>query len=220
MTKLVKLPGAMARPTQRRYSPRLPREQRRDQLLDATLKLIARHGLTGVSMEAVAREAEIAKTVVYEAFGDKPALLQALFEREQQRVLTAIAAAVPVPPLAGDPAEILAASITTALEAVRRHPDAWRLILLPADGMPLSLREEVSRHRDGLVRQIEPMVAWGGEQLGLGHLDHELAAHTIIGAAEDAARLTLAHPKRFPPERIAEFTVELIRAFSRGEDER
>ena len=196
----------------RRYSPRLPREERRDQLLDATLRLIAERGFAGVSMEAVAREAEIAKTVVYDAFGSQEELLKALFEREQERVLSAIAAAVPTLPLSGDPAEILAGAITTALEAVRRHPDTWRLILLPADGTPVPMRDEVNRHRERLVHQIEPMVAWGTEQLGLGHLDPELAAHAIIAGAEDAARLTLTHPRRFPPRRIASFAADLVTA--------
>jgi AcrR family transcriptional regulator len=215
MTQVAKLPDAVAVPTRRRYSPRLPREERRDQLLDATLRLIAEHGYVGVSMEAVAREAKIAKTVVYDAFGTKGGLLKALFEREQERVLSAIAAALPTPPLEGDPAAILAESIGTALEAVRRHPDTWRLILLPADGTPPAVRDEVNRHRERLVRQLEPMVDWGTERLGLGHLDAELVAHAIIAGAEDAARLTLTHPRRFPPERIAGFAADLLTAIAK-----
>jgi AcrR family transcriptional regulator len=199
----------------RKRSPRLPRAERREQLLDAALRLIAERGYGGASMEAVAREADIAKTVVYDAFGDLRGLLQALYEREQERVLSALAAAVPTPPLEGEPAEILAESIRTALEEVRRHPEAWRLILLPADGTPPSLRDEVSRHRERLVRQIEPMAAWGIAELGLGDLDPELAAHAILAGAEDAARLTLTHPRRFPPERIAGFAADLITAITR-----
>ncbi|MGH2952094.1 MAG: TetR/AcrR family transcriptional regulator [Solirubrobacterales bacterium] len=192
----------------------MPRSERRDQLLDATLKLIAEHGYGGVSMEAVAREAEIAKTVVYDAFGNKRDLLRALFEREQERVLSAIAEAVPKPPLADDPVAILVDSIATALEAVRRYPDTWRLILVPADGMPPALRDEVNRHRERLVRQIEPMVEWGIAQLGLGQLDSELAAHAIIANAEDAARLTLNYPRKFPPHRIAEFAADVLTAIA------
>lgn len=190
----------------------MPRTERRDQLLDATLQLIAEHGFGGVSMEAVAREAEIAKTVVYDAFGNQPELLKALFEREQERVLSAIAAALPTPPLTGDPTEILAGSITTALEEVRRYPDTWRLILLPAYGTPPALHDEITRHRERLVRQVESMAAWGLAQLGLGHLDPELTAHAIIAGAEDAARLTLTHPRRFPPERIANYVNDLLTA--------
>jgi AcrR family transcriptional regulator len=206
---------ATTAPTRRRYAPRMPREERRDQLLDATLRLIAEHGFGGVSMEAVAREADIAKTVVYDAFGDKQGLLRALFEREQERVLSAIAEAMPTLPLAGDPAGILAQAITKVLESVHRYPETWRLIVLPADGTPPALRDEVNRHRDRLVRQVEPMVEWGIARLGLGSLDAELGAHAIIAGAEDAIRLTIKHPRRFTPQRLAEFAADLLAALAR-----
>jgi AcrR family transcriptional regulator len=191
-------------------SPRLPRAERRDQLLDSALTLISEQGYGGVTMEGVAREAGIAKTVVYDAFGDKRELLRALFEREQTRVLSALADAVPTPPLSGDPAKLLGEAIATALESVRRYPETWRLILVPADGTPPSLRDEVNRHRERLVKQVEPMIAWGTEQLGITPLDPELTAHALIAAAEDAARLTLTHPRRFPPDRIADYAAQVV----------
>ncbi len=198
----------MAVPT-RRYTPRLPREERREQVLDATLHLIAEGGFSDVSMEAVAREVGVAKTVVYDAFANKEELLNALFVREQERTLAEIAAVIPKPPLEGEPDRILADSIERLLDAVAEHPDAWRLILMPADGMPPVVRDEVNRHREALVDQIEPMIAWGMKQLGLV-LDPELAAAGILGAAENAARLSLTHPDRFPPRRIAEFAADVV----------
>jgi AcrR family transcriptional regulator len=207
-------PRTSARPGGGARSPRLPRAERRDQLLDATLRLISEHGYGGVTMEGVAREAEIAKTVVYDAFGNKRELLQALFEREQRRVLSALAEAVPTPPLSGDPAEILAGAIAKGLESVRRYPETWRLILVPADGTPPEMRDAVNRHRERLVKQVEPMIAWGTEQLGISRLDPELTAHALIAAAEDAARLTLTHPRRFPPERIAAYAAEVVAVVS------
>jgi AcrR family transcriptional regulator len=193
----------------------MPRAERREQLLDATLRLIGERGFTGVSMEAVAREADIAKTVVYDAFGNQDGLLRALLDREQERVLHAIADAIPTVPLEGDPAEILAGAIRTVLDAIRANPETWRLILLPADGAPPEMRERINHHRERLVATIEPMAEWGIERLGLGHLDAELVAHMIIGTAEDAGRLTLTQPDRFPPERLAKFSTDLLRAVAR-----
>ncbi|HEX2128364.1 MAG TPA: helix-turn-helix domain-containing protein [Solirubrobacterales bacterium] len=202
-------------PRRRRYSRRLPRAERREQLLDAALELIAKRGFTGVSMEAVAREADIAKTVVYDAFGNQEGLLRALLDREQHRVLMAIADAIPTVPLEGDPAEILAGAIRKVLDAIRANPETWRLILLPADGAPPEMRERINHHRERLVAQIEPMAAWGIDRLGLGHLDAELVAHMIIGTAEDAGRLTLTRPDRFPPDRLATFATDLLHAVAR-----
>jgi AcrR family transcriptional regulator len=201
--------------SRRRHRMRMPRAERREQLLDATLRLIAERGFAGVSMEAVAREAEIAKTVVYDAFGNLDGLQRALLDREQERVLLAIADAIPTVPLEGDPAEHLSRGIRSVLDAIRANPDTWRLILLPADGAPPEMRERITRHRERLVKTIEPMAAWGIERLGFEDLDAELIAHMIIGTAEDAGRLTLTQPDRFPPERLAKFATDLLHAVAR-----
>jgi AcrR family transcriptional regulator len=208
----------MAVASRRRYSPRLPRAERREQVLDASLRLLAQRGFGALSMEGVAREADIAKTVVYDTFGDMDGLLRALFEREQERALADVAAAVPKDPSAGPPLELLVQGLTALLEAVRTHPDHWRLILLQAEGTPPALRTAVERHRKALLAQIAPMVAFGIERLGLGGLDAELAAQLILATSEDAARLTLTSPRRFPPERIAGFAADLVEAFSSAGD--
>jgi AcrR family transcriptional regulator len=202
--------------TRRKYSPRLPREERREQLLDAALRVLAEHGFSGISMEAVAREADIAKTVVYDAFGNQRELLRALLEREQERALATVADAMPTPPVTGDPVELLVQGITTMLEAVRRHPDTWRLILLPADGTPPAVRDNVERNRRAILRQLEPLVAWGLRERGLEHLDAELVTHSILAGAENAVRLTLTQPRRFTPERLAGFTADVIAALGNG----
>ena len=204
----------MAVTTRRRYSPRMPREQRREQLLGVALELISAHGFGGLTMEGVAREAKIAKTVVYDLFGNREELLHALLAREQERALSDVAAAIPVS-LDGEPIDLLMGSLSTVLEAVRRHPDTWRLILLPAEGTPPAVRASVDRHRDQLVEQIEPMVAWGVAQLGLGRLEPELTAETILALFENAIRLTITKPESYPPERLAGFVGELAALVTR-----
>ncbi|HEX4246679.1 MAG TPA: helix-turn-helix domain-containing protein, partial [Pseudonocardia sp.] len=49
----------------RARQPRMPIEVRREQVLDATLKLITERGYAAASMEAVAREVDLAKPRVY-----------------------------------------------------------------------------------------------------------------------------------------------------------
>ena len=200
----------------RRYSPRLPRAQRREQVLDAALRLLGSKGFAAASMEGIAREADIAKTVVYDAFGTREDLLHALFVREQERSLADVGVAMPTPPVSGQPLDVLVEALTGWLEAVRRNPDRWRLILLPADGTPPAFRAAVDRNRGQLLRQIEPLVAWGLQRLGLPDLDPELAAHMLLGTSENAARLTLTQPRRFPPARVAAFAGDLLGAL--GQD--
>jgi AcrR family transcriptional regulator len=81
----------------RRYAPRMPAEERRSQILDATVKLIAQRGYEAVSMEGIARAAGVTKPVVYDLFGTLADLLDALLEREEERALLQLAELMPAP---------------------------------------------------------------------------------------------------------------------------
>ena len=198
----------------RRYSPRRPREERREELLDAALRVLDADGFGGLTMEGVARQADLAKTVVYDTFGGRDELLRSLLAREHERALSALAAAMPRPPFGDDPRQILAEAFTTLLESVREHPETWRLILLPSEGTPPAVREAVDENREILVRQVGPIVAWGLDRLGAGHLDPELATSALVASGEHAIRLTLTQPDRFPPRRFADFAADVAAAIS------
>ncbi len=55
--------------------------ERRDQLIDATLAVLAREGISGVSMRAVAREADLSLGLASYHFDDKTGLITAALER-------------------------------------------------------------------------------------------------------------------------------------------
>src|SRR4051794_32229512 len=112
----------MAKTARRRYSPRRPRAERREQLLDASLRIVDAHGFVALIVEGVSREADLAKTVVYDTFGDREEMLRALLAREQERALSALAAAMPEPPLPDDPRRVLTDALVTLLTAVREQP--------------------------------------------------------------------------------------------------
>jgi AcrR family transcriptional regulator len=64
----------------RTRQPRMPIEVRREQVLDVALKLIVEKGYAAATMEAVAREADLAKPRVYSAYPGRGPLLRALLE--------------------------------------------------------------------------------------------------------------------------------------------
>jgi AcrR family transcriptional regulator len=194
----------------RKYSPRMPKEERREQLLDAALHLIATEGWSGVSVEAVAREAEIAKSVVYEAFGSRDGMFAALLEREQERAIGAVAEAIPTPPFDRPAPEVAGAAITRFLEAVARNPDTWTLILLPPEGTPATVRKVVERDRERFRKQLEPVAAWALAEFDAPGLDVELLTHLARGNAEYLAGLVLDDPKLYSPERLGGFVTEIL----------
>ena len=184
---------------------------RREQILDAALRLVIDHGFGAISMEGVARAVGVAKTVVYEAFPNTDELLRALLHREESLVIAEVARIVPDSPAGLDPERMLIDGVTAVLRAVRRRPDGWRLFLLPPDGTPPALRRRAAKRRKVLLQQIEPLIALAGRSWpGLAALDPELMARLMLGLVEEAARLTLERPRHFPPERVREFLSSLL----------
>lgn len=202
----------MSAPT-RRYAPRLPGDERREQALDAALGLIVEHGHAGVSMEAVARACGVTKPVIYEHFANRGELLRALLEREERRALAELARLMPEAPDDADPDAVLVDGIHAFLEAVHANRDAWGLILMPAQGTPDVVRAHIERGRRSVVARVAELVGWGLERRGgPAALEIELTAEAIVALGEHAARLTLTDPARYPPHRLRAFARELLRA--------
>jgi AcrR family transcriptional regulator len=196
--------------TKRRYAPRMAPEERREQLLDATLKLLADEGYGAVSMEGIARAAGVTKPVIYDLFGTLPDLLETLLEREEERALLQLAELTPTPSEDADPERVLIEGIEAFLRAVEARPDAWRVILMPVEAMPGRVRAHVERERTRIREQLESVVRWGLGRLALPIEDVELLSETIILLAQEGARLHLADPERYSPERVKAFVASLL----------
>jgi AcrR family transcriptional regulator len=199
----------------RRYAPRMPPEERREQILDATLKLIAGQGYERVSMEAVARAAGVTKPVVYDLFGTLADLLEALLEREQERALLQLAELLPAPGEDAKPEQVLGDSLDAFMRAVEARPDAWSLILMPPEAMPGIVRERVEREQTQIAGQLESLVRWGLDALDVKLDDVELAVHSLIVLVREGGRLHLSDPKGYPPERLSSFAGSLLAAVRR-----
>jgi AcrR family transcriptional regulator len=195
----------------RRYAPRLPPQERREQLIDAALGVIVEQGYEGISIEAVARRAGVTRPVVYDHFPNLAELLQTLIAREEQQSLAQLAGVVPESDYVEDPIEGLVCGVRRFLEAVAERPTTWRLILLPLEGTPSIVRENVEDNRARILERIERFVAWAVKRGDLpAELDIELAARTLRDLAEDAGRMVLTDPERFTPERYASFVRSIM----------
>jgi AcrR family transcriptional regulator len=175
-------------------------EARREQLLDVTKAIVVERGFHEVSIEGVAREAGISRPIVYGHFHDLHGLLDALVRREGARALGQLAEVLPAALARSDPGERLVAALAGYLEAVQADPQTWRLVLVPHEGAPRVLHEAISRGRAAVVAQLA--AALGTGERGLDAPDPELAAHLLSALGDEAARLLLADPRRYPRERI------------------
>jgi AcrR family transcriptional regulator len=190
----------------RRYAPRLPPEQRREQLLDAALSVILEQGYSGVSIEAIARIAGVTRPVVYDHFPNLGRLLHALVEREEHYALAELEDVVPEDPGDHQPSALLSRGVRRFLEAVLRRPATWRIILLPLDGTPAIIRDQVEMNRARMDERIVSLVRWAADRPELpDDLDIELTAKAIRHLSEEAGRMVLTDPDRYPPERYERF---------------
>ncbi|MFL5781133.1 MAG: TetR/AcrR family transcriptional regulator [Thermoleophilaceae bacterium] len=181
---------------------RLPAEERREQLLDATKAIVARDGFHAVSIEAVAREAGVSRPIVYGHFNDLSGLLEALVDREGARALGQLAEVLPRDLSSGDPRENLLAGLRGYLAAAEADPVTWRLVLMPPEGAPDVLRERVTAGRAAVLAQLAEAIGGGfGPSVSP---DPELTARMLSTLADESARLVLTDPERYSPERVIE----------------
>ena len=195
--------------SKRPYAARLPVAERREQLLDAALAIAVERGFHAVTVEGVARACGVTRPVVYGLFEGRDALLAALVERSEQRVLAQLAPvfpAVPGPDDDVDPDELLVAGLTAYLSAVASEPQVWRVVLLPPQGAPADMTERVMAQRRVLFRVLRELLDWGLARRGGPGVDPDLFARAVFVLAESAARLVLEDPERWTVEQFAGFT--------------
>lgn len=201
----------MSEPARKRrpYAPRVPMAERREQLLDAALTIIDRDGYDGISIDAVAREIGVTRPVVYSAFDGLGPLLTTLLDRQQERALAQLFAALPLDAAGDDPVAVVERA-TPALHAmVLGDPLTWRAILASPVTVPDVVRERIEGDRERVRAVIEQLVA---SVLG-EEVDAEVLAHGILALLDHFGRLVLAEPDRFTAERLTGVIGSLTRTW-------
>lgn len=175
---------------------------RREQLLDVATQLAVDQSFHAVSVEAVARRAGITRAVIYQHFGDRQALLEAVIERETSRALAQVSETALTDLSEGDAEELMLESLRAYLRAVSDHPTTWQLVLTPPKGAPESLRESIAKGRRAVLAQLTHAVrpALRSEDAN----DAELTARILSAISDEYARLVLTDPARYSPERLLE----------------
>ncbi|MFD7324718.1 TetR/AcrR family transcriptional regulator [Streptomyces sp. NPDC059875] len=196
----------------RPYAPRMAPAERREQLLDTTLKIINTEGVAGVSVDAVAKAAGVTRPVVYGQFTDTNHILRDLLRREGERALAQIADTLPADLADADPVDTFTHVAEGFFTAVTTHPDRWRAILLPVDATPPPVRTYRRQAEAAIRAQFADITRhFLAGRPGTETIDVALLAHLLLTAMEEGGRLVLADPDGYPPERLtamARFMVE------------
>lgn len=195
----------------RPYAARMPIEQRRSELLDAALRVVAAEGYDALTAQAIAREAGVTKPVLYGAYDTLPALLEALLDREEAKAIGQLTSALPFA-IFGDPAT-LAARVTKAwVAAVRREPVTWRLILAGPGVMPPALAARVEKARAALREQLAGLI---GAYVPIENADPAILARALVAVAEEFGRLLVSTPDAVDVDKLAATVQALVTGVAR-----
>ena len=128
---------------------RLSAEQRRAQLLDLGVSLLAHRSLDELTIDVLAEEAGISRGLLYHYFGDKQAFREAVVRRAVEDLVAQTA-----PPTTGDPLARLLASLTAYVDYVEANREGYRSIVRAAASGNEELRGLYEQARAALTDRI------------------------------------------------------------------
>jgi AcrR family transcriptional regulator len=156
------------------------RRARREQLVQATLAAVGRHG-AGVGMDEIAAQAGTSKTVVYRHFADRSQLYVAVCNEVADRLLAQLRAAIAS---SEHPRGMTAAAIATYLAFLEAEPEVYRFVVSqhPADGA-----DPVAGLADLVGDQAAALMALTLEQAGRDPAAADAWGHGLVGMVRSAA---------------------------------
>ena len=128
---------------------RLSPEQRRSQLLDLGVRLLATRSLDELSIDLLAEEAGISRGLLYHYFGNKHAFHEAVVRRAADDLIAQTA-----PPVEGEPLERLLISVTAYLDYVEANYEGYLSLVKGAAGGNDTLREIYEEARSALTDRV------------------------------------------------------------------
>ncbi|GAB2605827.1 TetR/AcrR family transcriptional regulator [Streptomyces capparidis] len=183
---------------------RLPRAVREQQMLDAAVRVFSRQGFHAASMDEIAEFAGVSKPMLYLYLGSKDDLFSACIDREADRLLDTLGAAVQG--RSDDPAEQLFHGLTAFFGYVSANRDSWAVLYQQARSHSDSFAEQLARARREIVETVTELVrrsmARRGAAPGYAALRKEASAvaHALVGAADALADWTLLGTREAPEE--------------------
>jgi len=180
---------------------RMSAESRRDQILDATRQVVDAEGFHAASIERIAQECGITRTLIYQQFGSLSGMLVAMVDREFKHATAGFMLAIQRQPPSDK--EKFTAALAGMLDAVDAAPATWRMFLMPPEGGPPELFERLAKSRALTMSYISmALEASGLEMTIIVSEDRELTIRMMYAVAEELVKLRLQDPKTYTTERL------------------
>ncbi|MFB9311713.1 TetR/AcrR family transcriptional regulator [Nocardioides plantarum] len=165
---------------------RLPRRERRVQLLESALEVFVQHGYHAAAMDDIAERAGVSKPVLYQHFPGKLDLYLALLDSSCDAVIDNCRVALDS---THDNKQRVAAAIDAFYDYVGKDTGAFRLVF----ESDLTNEPAVRQHVDRVTSECASLIAAViHDDTGLPDPASRLLAVSLVGMAQVSARFWLA----------------------------
>jgi AcrR family transcriptional regulator len=179
-------------------STRLPRHERRRQLLDAALEVFVSQGYHAAAMDEIAERAGVSKPVLYQHFPGKLDLYLALLDQSVDELVDAVRDALRS---TTDNKQRVAATFSAYFEYVESEGQAYRLVFESDLGNEEAVRDRLERGQRECAEMISPMIR---QDAGLDDAEAHLVSVAMVGLAQVTARYWLSTTREHIPRETAE----------------
>lgn len=159
------------------------RRARREQLVEATLAAVGRHG-AGVGMEEIAAEAGTSKTVVYRHFTDRAELYVAVCNRVASQLLPKLRAAIESG--GSHPRAMVAVAIDTYLAFIEADPELYRFVV-HQQALDRPPSDPIDSLSDLVGQQAAAAITVSLQQAGRDPAAAGPWGHAVVGLVRSAA---------------------------------
>jgi AcrR family transcriptional regulator len=184
-------------------SSRLPKHERRRQLLDAALEVFVAQGYHAAAMDEIAERAGVSKPVLYQHFPGKLELYLALLDQSVDELVETVHRALDS---TTDNKQRVAATFSAYFEYVAGEGQAFRLVFESDLSNESAVRERLERGQRECAEMISPLVR---QDAGLDDDEAHLLSVGMVGLAQVTARYWLSTQDHIPREAAEQLVARL-----------
>jgi len=185
-------------------SARLPRDERRAQLLVAALEVFTAAGYHSAAMDEIADRANVSKPVLYQHFPSKLELYLAVLDLHIDSLVFAIQKAIASN---RENSSRVAATVEAYFGFIDNEGEAFRLLFESDMNLEPQVRERLNRMTYDCAAAVSAVISI---DTGLGKEESMMLAVGIIGTVQTTARHWLDRDGKIDRQRATELVMNLI----------
>src|SRR6516164_9436615 len=196
-------PNLTATSETRPRSSRLPRHERRRQLLDAAREVFVSQGYHAAAMDEIAERAGVSKPVLYQHFPGKLELYLALLDESVDALVETVRGALLS---TAENRQRVTATFSAYFEYVAGEGQAFRLVFESDLGNEAAVRARLERGQRECAELVSQVVS---QDAGLDEDEAHLLSVGMVGLAQVTARYWLSTQDRIPREAAEQLVARL-----------